>query len=196
MSHRPTRILQGLTAAYLAIVLVATLWPSGSDVTEVKGLLLPLPIPPLVKDVVLNLVMLVPLAFLASIVWPRTPWWGWVLLLGALSTSIELIQYSVPVINRRGTIINVIENSVGAWLGTAAAQIFRIIRPSQRRPGSLWDPGLRPYRARGGTRTPMNVSSHGPEPCASTNSATRAWSEDDDSGPKAPASNPATPSAQ
>ena len=43
-------------------------------------------------------------------------------------------------------------------------------------------------RARGGTRTPMIVRSHGPEPCASTNSATRARSEDDDSRPEVPAS--------
>lgn len=38
------------------------------------------------------------------------------------------------------------------------------------------EPKLRVDRARGGTRTPMNFRSHGPEPCASTNSATRARS--------------------
>ena len=48
-------------------------------------------------------------------------------------------------------------------------------------------------RARGGTRTPMIVRSHGPEPCASTNSATRAGSEDDDSRSGPPASNQSDP---
>ena len=48
-------------------------------------------------------------------------------------------------------------------------------------------------RARGGTRTPMIVRSHGPEPCASTNSATRARSEDDDSRSGPPASNQSDP---
>ena len=48
-------------------------------------------------------------------------------------------------------------------------------------------------RARGGTRTPMIVRSHGPEPCASTNSATRARSEADDSRSGPPASNQSEP---
>ena len=48
-------------------------------------------------------------------------------------------------------------------------------------------------RARGGTRTPMIVRSHGPEPCASTNSATRARSEADDSRSGPPASNQSDP---
>lgn len=50
-------------------------------------------------------------------------------------------------------------------------------------------------RARGGTRTPMIVRSHGPEPCASTNSATRARSEADDSRSGPPASNQSAPEA-
>ena len=50
-------------------------------------------------------------------------------------------------------------------------------------------------RARGGTRTPMIVRSHGPEPCASTNSATRARSEADDSRWGPPASNQSAPEA-
>ena len=50
-------------------------------------------------------------------------------------------------------------------------------------------------RARGGTRTPMIVRSHGPEPCASTNSATRARSEADDSRSGPPASNQSDPQA-
>ena len=45
-------------------------------------------------------------------------------------------------------------------------------------------------RARGGTRTPMIVRSHGPEPCASTNSATRARSEHETSPPTPSTSNP------
>nr|WP_300341224.1 VanZ family protein [Actinomyces sp.] len=154
MSRHQTRILQGLTIVYLAIVLTATLWPSGDDVTEVKSVLVPLFISPQVKDVVLNLGMLVPLGFLASIAWPRTPWWGWALSLCVLSLTIELVQYLAPFLNRRGTVVNVIENSVGAWLGAAAAQLFRSTRASRRGPGSSPDPGPRPSSCAGGDSNP------------------------------------------
>lgn len=120
--------LRLVTLAYLLLVFSATLWPSGDDVAVAKSAIGLWIFPPAVIDVILNVGMLAPLAFLARLSFPRLPWWKWALLTCALSAGIELAQWSVPGLQRRGTVINVLENGAGAWIGAWVGQWVRDLR--------------------------------------------------------------------
>ena len=131
MSERRQAILRVLAVAYLLVVLLATLWPSGDDVSGVKDTLGLWFLSAEAKDVLLNLGMLVPLSLLAVLAWPRVPWWAWALAACLLSAGVELTQLLAPVLSRRGSALNVLENSAGAWVGALAA--FWLSRRRRRR---------------------------------------------------------------
>ncbi|MDU0348808.1 VanZ family protein [Actinomyces sp. MRS3W] len=119
------RILAGV---YFAVVAVAVLWPSGADVSAFKDGIGPWFLTLEGKDIVLNLVMLTPLTFLACLGWPRVPWWVWALAGCAVGLSAELAQWLLPVLNRRPSLANVIQNGVGAWVGAALAYALQVWR--------------------------------------------------------------------
>ena len=120
-ASRPPRIG---ALAYVMVVLVALLWPSGGDVAGTKDALVLGLLSTNTADVVVNLVMLAPLTFLATIGWPRIPWWAWAVLGCSLSAFAELTQHLLPVLDRRGSWTNVLHNSAGAWAGSACALIL------------------------------------------------------------------------
>ncbi|WP_229116944.1 VanZ family protein [Actinomyces bovis] len=105
--------------AYLIVVLVAVLWPSGQEVSEVKETIGPPTVAPEHKDVFLNLVMLTPLTFLGMLGWPRFGPWRWCLAGVVLAAAIEFTQFAVPALTRRASVANVFQNSFGAVVGVA-----------------------------------------------------------------------------
>ncbi|WP_236755983.1 VanZ family protein [Actinomyces radicidentis] len=117
--HR-ARLIAG---AYLAVVLVAVTWPSGSDVAGAKSLLGLWFLTPEQKDVTLNLVMVAPLTLLATLGWPRVPWWAWALMGCGLGCGAELTQHLLPALGRRASWWNVLENGAGAWAGAVVAEL-------------------------------------------------------------------------
>ena len=76
------------------------------------------------KDVVLNLIMLLPLGCLVMGGWPKVSPWKWCLggfTLGALA---ETIQWLFPALHRRALIDNVFQNGIGACLGVGLALLI------------------------------------------------------------------------
>ena len=120
--HRAAR---WLTAPVLLAVVVAVTWPSGAQVAEFKDQAGPGFLDLVGKDVVLNLAMLAPLTFMATLGWPRVRPWVWGLAGTALSALAETTQWALPVLQRRATVDNVLQNSVGAWLGVGVALLVR-----------------------------------------------------------------------
>lgn len=120
--------LRLVTLAYLLLVFFATLWPSGDDVAVAKSAIGLWIFPPEVIDVILNVGMLAPLTFLAALAFPKVAWWKWALAACVLSAGVELAQWSLPELQRRGTVINVLENGAGAWIGAWVAQWTRGLR--------------------------------------------------------------------
>ncbi|MDO4242763.1 MAG: VanZ family protein [Actinomyces sp.] len=119
----------------LVLVLLAVTWPSGSQIAGLKDGLGPWFLSEQDKDVVLNLVMLAPPTFLATIGWQRVPWWAWALAGCALGCCAELAQLLAP-LDRRPSLDNVVQNAVGAWAGALAALVL-LRRPwSARRTGA------------------------------------------------------------
>lgn len=124
LSVRDRLLAQISTLACLVVVGVAVTWPSGSDVSGAKDVLgwwLP---SPQTRDVVLNLVMLAPPTFLATLGWPRVPWWAWALVGCAIGAGAELIQLAAPELGRRPSLANVFQNAAGAWAGALLAHVL------------------------------------------------------------------------
>ena len=117
------RRARAVAAVYLLVVLVAVTWPSGSDVADAKSVLGLWFLTPELKDVTLNLVMVAPLTLLATLGWPRIPWWAWALAGCGLGGVAELTQYVVPALGRRASWWNVLENGTGAWVGAVIAEL-------------------------------------------------------------------------
>ncbi|BDA64264.1 VanZ family protein [Actinomyces capricornis] len=119
----------------LAAVALAVLWPSGQHVSSAKDAIGPWFLELEDKDLVLNLVVLLPLTFCACLGWPRVPWWAWALAGCALSCLAELAQWLLPGLDRRPLLANVLENSVGACAGAILAGLILVIQQgSARRP--------------------------------------------------------------
>ncbi|WP_194948899.1 VanZ family protein [Actinomyces trachealis] len=102
---------------YLIVVLVAVLWPSGQEVSEVKNTIGPPTAAPEHKDISLNLVMLTPYTFLGMLGWPRLGPWFWCLAGAVFAVGAEGIQFALPALTRRASMANVFQNSFGAVVG-------------------------------------------------------------------------------
>lgn len=116
-----SRLARFLTPPMLLAVIVAVTWPSGAQVAELKENVGPWFLNAIGKDVVLNLVMLLPLGCLVMGGWPKVSPWKWCLggfTLGALA---ETIQWLFPALHRRALIDNVFQNGIGACLGVGLA---------------------------------------------------------------------------
>ena len=119
-----SRLARFLTPPMLLAVIVAVTWPSGAQVAELKENVGPWFLNAIGKDVVLNLVMLLPLGCLVMGGWPKVIPWKWCLggfTLGALA---ETIQWLFPALHRRALIDNVFQNGIGACLGVGLALVI------------------------------------------------------------------------
>ncbi|VEG28720.1 VanZ family protein [Actinomyces howellii] len=121
--------------ACLVLVLLAVTWPSGSQIADLKDGLGPWFLSAHDKDVVLNLVMLAPPVFLATVGWQRVPWWAWALAGCALGCCAELTQLLAP-LGRRPSLDNALQNAVGAWTGAVLALMVLHLPRVPRRSGS------------------------------------------------------------
>lgn len=119
-----SRLARFLTPPMLLAVIVAVTWPSGAQVAELKENVSPWFLNAIGKDVVLNLIMLLPLGCLVMGGWPKVSPWKWCLdgfTLGALA---ETIQWLFPALHRRALIDNVFQNGIGACLGVGLALVI------------------------------------------------------------------------
>ncbi|MDO4901442.1 VanZ family protein [Actinomyces sp.] len=121
---------------YFTVVAAAVLWPSGADVSAFKNGIGPWFLTLTGKDIFLNLMMLLPLTLLAALGWPRVPLWAWTLAGCAVGVGAELAQWVLPGLSRRPSLVNVVQNTAGAWAGAALALVLRAYttRASRRRP--------------------------------------------------------------
>ncbi|WP_233188170.1 VanZ family protein [Actinomyces qiguomingii] len=124
---RTSSAARALAALYFGVVLVAVLWPSGAEVSAFKDGLGPWFLTLRSKDVLLNLIMLAPLTFLATLGWPRAPWWAWAVAGCAIGLGAEFAQWALPDLDRRPSFTNVLQNSAGAWVGAALARMLAAI---------------------------------------------------------------------
>jgi VanZ family protein len=123
-------------ALYVAFILVVTLSPSPVDLSfrhDLESLLEKLHdrgVPEFVGygfvEFASNVVLFIPLGFIASLVLPRRGWWL-VLLLGPLfSGAIELAQrLFLP--ERFATVSDILANSIGAIVGAIAAVLLKLL---------------------------------------------------------------------
>lgn len=119
-----SRLARFLTPPMLLAVIVAVTWPSGAQVAELKENVGPWFLNAIGKDVVLNLIMLLPLGCLVMGGWPKVSPWKWCLggfTLGALA---ETIQWLFPALHRRALIDNVFQNGIGACVGVGLALVI------------------------------------------------------------------------
>ena len=119
-----SRLARFLTPPMLLAVIVAVPWPSGAQVAELKENVGPWFLNAIGKDVILNLIMLLPLGCLVMGGWPKVSPWKWCLggfILGALA---ETIQWLFPALHRRALIDNVFQNGIGACLGVGLALVI------------------------------------------------------------------------
>lgn len=119
-----SRLARFLTPPMLLAVIVAVTWPSGAQVAELKENVGPWFLNAIGKDVVLNLIMLLPLGCLVMGGWPKVSPWKWCLGGFALGALAETIQWLFPALHRRALIDNVFQNGIGACLGVGLALLI------------------------------------------------------------------------
>lgn len=119
-----SRLARFLTPPMLLAVIVAVTWPSGAQVADLKENVGPWFLNAIGKDVVLNLVMLLPLGCLVMGGWPKVSPWKWCLGGFALGALAETIQWLFPALHRRALIDNVFQNGIGACLGVGLALLI------------------------------------------------------------------------
>lgn len=119
--RRLTRLMLGYLLASVAVVVLAPFefaapgplewWPAGSGGTTIA-------------DVVLNVVLFVPLGFLADRLGGgrRAPW-RTALLGVVVSLAIEVTQLFIP--GRYTSLVDVASNGAGAWLGAVGSAVLR-----------------------------------------------------------------------
>ena len=119
-----SRLARFLTPPMLLAVIVAVTWPSGAQVADLKENVGPWFLNAIGKDVVLNLIMLLPLGCLVMGGWPKVSPWKWCLGGFALGALAETIQWLFPALHRRALIDNVFQNGIGACLGVGLALVI------------------------------------------------------------------------
>jgi glycopeptide antibiotics resistance protein len=144
-----------LTAAYLAVVGLITLGPTlwrtrpalgDYDVLSVSTWLDPATWSRGISiEFVANILLFVPLGLLLRLAVPRATWMGAVLLGGAVSVAIEVLQVFGPRISDpRDVVANTLGALVGALLGALISGVARLV--------------TRPLRSRGATADRRRLS--------------------------------------
>ena len=119
-----SRLARFLTPPMLLAVIVAVTWPSGAQVAELKENVGPWFLNAIGKDVILNLIMLLPLGCLVMGGWPKVSPWKWCLAGFVLGALAETVQWLFPALHRRALIDNVFQNGIGACLGVGLALLI------------------------------------------------------------------------
>lgn len=130
-----TVVARTFVLVYAAAIATAVLIPNPRAIGTFKyniGMLLrrlaaraSQPDPTQLGDVVTNVAAFIPLTLLFGIAWRRVPVWVWGIIGTVISVCAETAQYLVPELTRRPDIWNVVENSLGAWLGALIAALAK-----------------------------------------------------------------------
>lgn len=133
-SHARLWISTLLLIVYSAFVLLVTMWPQpeqlefDSIASRVLRALHNLGVPEWFDynelEFVANIGMFVPLGFLLGLALAREAWWVAIFLLPAFSGAIEFTQ-GIALDERVSTVIDVLANTVGGYVGLLAAMILR-----------------------------------------------------------------------
>lgn len=123
-----------LLVVYTTFVLLVTMWPTPQDLefdsiaSRVLRALHNLGVPEWFGydklEFTANIGMFVPLGFLLGLVLARKAWWVAVFLLPAFSGGIEFMQ-GIALDERVSTILDVLANTLGGYLGLLLAMIIR-----------------------------------------------------------------------
>lgn len=123
-----------LLVVYTAFVLLVTMWPTPQDLefdsiaSRVLRALHNLGVPEWFGydklEFTANIGMFVPLGFLLGLVLARKAWWVAVFLLPAFSGGIEFMQ-GIALEERVSTLLDVLANTLGGYLGLVLAMIIR-----------------------------------------------------------------------
>ena len=97
-------------------------------VTSVSSLLQRLGVPASLAgsahlEFVLNVAMVVPLTFIAQLLWPRFGWERWTAYVLVLACAVELLQ-GLLLPQRTAQFVDVVANALGAATGAALAQLL------------------------------------------------------------------------
>ncbi|TFC59923.1 VanZ family protein [Cryobacterium sp. TMB1-7] len=144
-----------LLAAYVVVILFATMWPTpldqgyGAAIEKVLDVVHRNGVPEWFGynklEFSANVVMFVPLGFLAALLLPARVWWLALLICPALSIGIELTQATF-LAARFAAATDVISNSIGAVLGILIAVVLRSVvyeRDQKVIARALWQHGVR-----------------------------------------------------
>jgi len=74
-------------------------------------------------EFVLNVAMVVPLTFIAQLLWPRVGWERWTAYVLLLACAVELLQ-GLLLPQRAAQFVDVVANALGAATGAALAQLL------------------------------------------------------------------------
>lgn len=127
--------------AAVILIIVATTWPwtdfkGHSHWAKVEWLPFSQRFVP--ADLMLNVLLFVPMGLSGRRAWPSVPGWLWVLAAFTLSLSVETYQlYSH---SRFPTTVDLLTNTVGAWVGVRASRRLPLVRPGH---GLAADPTAR-----------------------------------------------------
>lgn len=144
-----------LLAAYVIVILFATMWPTpldqgyGAAIEKVLDVVHRNGVPQWFGynklEFSANVAMFIPLGFLAALLLPARVWWLALLICPALSIGIELTQATF-LAARFATASDVISNSIGAVLGILIAVVLRSVvyeRDQKVIARALWQHGVK-----------------------------------------------------
>lgn len=123
-----------LVPIYLLMIAAAVLLPDPVTIHAVKewigdliqsaGARISRSSPVKLGDVASNIAAFIPLTLLLGLAWRRVPAWVWGLTGTLLSVAAETAQYLIPELTRRPDVWNVIENSIGSWVGSLLVSLI------------------------------------------------------------------------
>ena len=94
-------------------------------------------------EVLLNVVIVAPVSFLGSQVWPRLRWQDWTAYGFVGATSVELIQ-ALLLPGRQASFSDIVANTVGALVGALLCSRLRSVRVLNSRRRNFRGPGATP----------------------------------------------------
>ncbi len=129
MTITTRRVLGGVLVIYLVLLAVALLAPTNTDQSSmvmwlihllVRGGASPRPLGFSRMEFVMNVAIIAPATFMASLLWPRWTWRDWTAAGFVVSGAVELIQ-ALLLPHRDGSFSDVVANTLGATLGAVLA---------------------------------------------------------------------------
>lgn len=140
---RARRVLLGLLVAYALVLAVVLLFPRGEMPTASNAFITalaqrfgadPTLVTPQRMEVVLNVLIMVPLALLGRLLRPGYSWRDWTAVGFVLAASVELFQ-GLFLPERSASALDVVANTTGVGLGAIVGSLLRI--PIRRREAGM-----------------------------------------------------------